>query len=41
MGRPSKLEATAEKSAGRVLRVKVGGMTVLSAEGAMSVPAGY
>lgn len=41
MGRPSQLEATAEKSAGRILRVKVGGVTVLSAEGAMSVPANY
>jgi trans-2,3-dihydro-3-hydroxyanthranilate isomerase len=41
MGRPSKLEASAEKRAGRVVRVKVGGVTLLSAEGTMSVPAGY
>jgi trans-2,3-dihydro-3-hydroxyanthranilate isomerase len=41
MGRPSKLEASAEKRGGRVLRMKVGGATVLSAEGAMNVPAGY
>ncbi len=41
IGRPSRLEATAEKRAGRVVRVKVGGGTVLSAEGTMSVPAGY
>lgn len=41
MGRPSKIEASAEKRAGRVLRVKVGGATMLSAEGTMSVPAGY
>jgi trans-2,3-dihydro-3-hydroxyanthranilate isomerase len=34
MGRPSKLEAIAEKSAGRVVRVKVGGPSVIFAEGA-------
>lgn len=33
MGRPSKLEATAEKRDGRVVRVKVGGATVIAAEG--------
>jgi trans-2,3-dihydro-3-hydroxyanthranilate isomerase len=41
MGRPSRLEATAEKRDGRVLRVKVGGTTVIAAEGAMNVPPGY
>jgi len=41
MGRASRLEATAEKRGGRVVRVRVGGSTVLSAEGAMNVPAGY
>ena len=41
MGRPSKLEATAEKEEGRVIRVKVGGTTVVSAEGTMTVPPGY
>jgi len=41
MGRPSKLEATAEKHGGRVARVKVGGTTVVSAEGTMNVPPGY
>lgn len=35
MGRPSKLEATAEKRGGRVVRVKVGGSTVITAEGTM------
>src|SRR5262245_18677332 len=33
MGRPSKLEAIAEKHDGRVVRVKVGGATVIAAEG--------
>jgi trans-2,3-dihydro-3-hydroxyanthranilate isomerase len=41
MGRPSQLEATAEKGDGRVLRVKVGGTTIVCAEGTMSVPPGY
>jgi trans-2,3-dihydro-3-hydroxyanthranilate isomerase len=35
MGRPSRLEASAEKRAGRVVRVKVGGTTVICAEGTM------
>ena len=33
MGRPSKLEASAEKRSGRIVHVKVGGATVISAEG--------
>jgi trans-2,3-dihydro-3-hydroxyanthranilate isomerase len=41
MGRPSRLEASAEKQEGRVVRVKVGGTTVVSAEGTMNVPPGY
>jgi trans-2,3-dihydro-3-hydroxyanthranilate isomerase len=41
MGRPSRIEASAQKRAGRVLGIKVGGATVVSAEGTMSVPAGY
>ncbi|HEY8251246.1 MAG TPA: PhzF family phenazine biosynthesis isomerase, partial [Burkholderiales bacterium] len=41
MGRASRLEASAEKRGGRVVRVKVGGVTVLSAEGSMNVPANY
>jgi trans-2,3-dihydro-3-hydroxyanthranilate isomerase len=41
MGRASRLEATAEKRGGKVVRVKVGGSTVISAEGTMNVPAGY
>ena len=41
MGRPSRIEASAEKRAGRVVRIKVGGATVLVAEGTMTVPAGY
>jgi trans-2,3-dihydro-3-hydroxyanthranilate isomerase len=36
MGRASRLEAKAEKSAGRVTRVKVGGTTVITAEGTMN-----
>ena len=35
MGRPSRLEARAEKRDGRVVRVKVGGTTVITAEGTM------
>jgi trans-2,3-dihydro-3-hydroxyanthranilate isomerase len=41
MGRPSRLEASAEKRGGRVVRIRVGGATVFSAEGTMDVPAGY
>jgi trans-2,3-dihydro-3-hydroxyanthranilate isomerase len=41
MGRPSRLEASAEKLRGRPVRVKVGGATVLVGEGSMTVPAGY
>jgi trans-2,3-dihydro-3-hydroxyanthranilate isomerase len=41
MGRPSLLEASAEKRRGRTVRVKVGGSTVLVAEGHMTVPPGY
>jgi hypothetical protein len=41
LGRPSRLEAIAEKRGGRVARIKVGGSTVISAEGTMEVPAGY
>ena len=35
MGRPSQLEATAEKRGGRVVRIKVGGSSVITAEGTM------
>lgn len=38
MGRPSYIEASAEKRSGRVVRVKVGGATVLVGQGEMSVP---
>src|SRR6266581_6875303 len=38
MGRPSYIEASAEKRGGRVVRVKVGGATVLVGQGEMSVP---
>ena len=38
MGRPSYIEASAEKRSGRIVRVKVGGATVLVGEGEMSVP---
>jgi trans-2,3-dihydro-3-hydroxyanthranilate isomerase len=41
MGRPSRLEAIAEKRDGRVVRIKVGGATVIGAEGTMDVAAGY
>jgi trans-2,3-dihydro-3-hydroxyanthranilate isomerase len=41
MGRPSRIEASAEKRGGRVVRIKVGGATMISAEGTMNVPSGY
>jgi trans-2,3-dihydro-3-hydroxyanthranilate isomerase len=41
MGRASRLEATAEKRGGEVVRVKVGGTTLIFAEGTMNVPASY
>jgi trans-2,3-dihydro-3-hydroxyanthranilate isomerase len=41
MGRPSRLEAIAEKRDGRVVRIKVGGSTVIGAEGTINVPANY
>lgn len=41
MGRPSFIEASAEKRPGRSARVKVGGATVLVGEGTMTVPAGF
>jgi trans-2,3-dihydro-3-hydroxyanthranilate isomerase len=41
MGRPSLIEASAEKREGRTIRVKVGGSTVLVGQGSMTVPAGY
>ena len=41
MGRPSRLEAIAEKRDGKVVRIKVGGATVICAEGTLEVPVGY
>jgi len=41
MGRPSRIEASAQKRAGRVVRIKVGGATVVAGEGTMNVPADY
>jgi trans-2,3-dihydro-3-hydroxyanthranilate isomerase len=41
MGRASRLEASAQKRGGRVVRMSVGGATVLSATGEMDVPEGY
>ena len=41
MGRPSVIEASADKRRGRTVRVKAGGSTVLVGEGHMTVPAGY
>jgi trans-2,3-dihydro-3-hydroxyanthranilate isomerase len=40
MGRPSQLEASAERRGGRTVAVTVGGSTVLVGEGSMTVPAG-
>jgi trans-2,3-dihydro-3-hydroxyanthranilate isomerase len=40
MGRPSLLEASAEKRGGRTVRVMAGGCTVLVAEGTITVPDG-
>ncbi len=37
MGRPSRLEAIAEKRDGKVVRIKVGGATVIVAEGSIEV----
>ena len=41
MGRPSRLEASAEKRGGRIVRVKVGGATRVVGEGTMEVPTRY
>lgn len=41
MGRPSFIEASAEKRRGQTAKVKVGGATVLVGEGTMTVPAGF
>jgi len=41
MGRPSRLEVSAEKRDGRTFKVTVGGETVLVGEGSMTVPPGY
>lgn len=41
MGRPSLIEASAEKRHGRTVKVKVGGSTVLVGKGNMTVPAGF
>jgi len=41
MGRPSHLEASAMKRAGALVKVMVGGHSVLMGEGTMTVPAGY
>lgn len=41
MGRPSLIDASAVKHAGRVVRVHVGGSTVITGEGTMSVPSGF
>jgi trans-2,3-dihydro-3-hydroxyanthranilate isomerase len=40
MGRPSVIEASAEKRDGRTVRVMAGGSTVLVAEGTITVPDG-
>jgi len=41
MGRPSFIEASAEKRNGRTVKAKVGGSTVLVGEGTMQVPTGF
>lgn len=41
MGRPSLMEAAADKVAGRVVRIHVGGSTVIVGDGAMSIPSGF
>jgi len=41
MGRPSLIEASAERRGGRTVRLMVGGQVVTVAEGSMSVPDGY
>lgn len=38
MGRPSRIEASAEKRDGRVIRIRIGGATCIVAEGEMDVP---
>jgi len=41
MGRPSLIQASAEKRDGQVTRIRVGGTTVVMGTGQMTVPAGY
>ena len=41
MGRPSLIEASAEKRDGRATTIRVGGSTVIAGEGSMTVPHGY
>jgi len=41
MGRPSVLEAAAEKREGRIVNVKVGGSTVLIGEGSITLQPGF
>ena len=38
MGRPSRIEAIAEKRGGRVVRIRIGGATCVVAEGEMEIP---
>jgi trans-2,3-dihydro-3-hydroxyanthranilate isomerase len=38
MGRPSRIEASAEKRGGRVVRIRIGGATCVVAEGEMEIP---
>jgi len=40
MGRPSLIEISADKQNGRTVRIRVGGSTVVTGEGSLSVPAG-
>jgi predicted PhzF superfamily epimerase YddE/YHI9 len=40
MGRPSRIEASAEKRGGQVTKIRIGGSTVLVAQGEIEEPAG-
>ena len=41
MGRPSVIEISADKRDGRTVRIRVGGSTVVTGEGSITVPSGY
>ena len=41
MGRPSYIEASADKEDGRVMRIHIAGATTIVAQGVMTVPEGF